>query len=155
MKASTTDADTIQWLRQRTALYLEEGETTKHALTNTERARMALELLDRLETGRPPRTLTIPPFTPERRAAVDAGSLKEGELPPDEATTPEQLAFHVARMVCSFWSWPGNPYSDAELVYRLALGALRRMAGLAAELRVDAGDVVVDAGLPTKFGGEE
>jgi len=72
------------------------------------------------------------PFTEERRAVVNGEELRGGEVPLPSATTPEALARHVEAMVCSFLGWPGNRgMSDAELIYRVALGALRRMRDLA------------------------
>ena len=78
-------------------------------------------------------TPAVIPFTEERRAVVNGEELRGGEVPLPGATTPEALARHVESMVCSFLGWPGNcGVSDAELIYRVALGALRRMRDLAA-----------------------
>jgi hypothetical protein len=70
-------------------------------------------------------------FDDARRAEVNARALSGGEVPPDTATTPEDLALHVTGMVCSFWHHPGKRKSQAELVYTVALGALRAMKSLA------------------------
>jgi hypothetical protein len=70
-------------------------------------------------------------FDDARRAEVNARTLSGGEMPPKTATTPEDLALHVAAMVCSFWHHPGKRKSQAELVYTVALGALRAMKRLA------------------------
>jgi hypothetical protein len=70
-------------------------------------------------------------FDEARRAEVNARTLSGGEVPPKTATTPEELALHVAAMVCSFWHHPGKRKSQAELVYTVALGALRAMKRLA------------------------
>lgn len=69
----------------------------------------------------------IPAFTEERQAAVNSRELKGGEVPPESARTPEEIANHVTSMVCSFGVWPGTKVSQAELLYTVALGALRRM----------------------------
>jgi hypothetical protein len=74
------------------------------------------------------RKVAIIPFDSKRREWVNKKKLTGGELPPEGATTPEELAHHIESMVCAFWSWPGNrEKSNAEIVYTIALGALRKM----------------------------
>ena len=71
-----------------------------------------------------------------RRDHVNTKELKGGEVPPSDAKSPEALARHVEAMVCSFWNWPGNmDMCNAELVYTVALGALRKMQSVIEEQR--------------------
>ena len=72
------------------------------------------------------------PFTAERRAAASApGALAGGEVVPSDRRTPEAIAEFTTAMTCSFWDWPGNGYSNAELVYRAVLGATRHARAVA------------------------
>lgn len=82
----------------------------------------------RVNKARP--TPPVIPFDEKRRAYVVAKELRGGELPLPEYKTPEELARYVEAMVCSFWDWPSEidaGRSHAELVFTIALGALRQM----------------------------
>ncbi len=79
-------------------------------------------------------------FTDARRDVVDYVTPLNGECPPADAMTPEALARHVETVVCSFIGWDGNDVSDAELVYRVALRAIRRMQKLACTFPQDQTD---------------
>lgn len=75
------------------------------------------------------------PFTAERRALANLAPPTGGFTPPAEATTVLDLAHHLEVMICAFLGWPGNDFSDAELVYRMALPALRAAMNIGVKQR--------------------
>ena len=83
-------------------------------------------------TGRSAPARDLIPFDSARQEYVNTIELRGAEVPLPHRTTPEQIAHHTTSVIASFWDWPGNEYSNAELIYRVALGALRRMRDLSA-----------------------